>query len=508
MKKILYALLTSVMLISCSENFLNLSPEHYPNEATFFKTESHFTQALNGVYERLRGVTGVQGWVIGEMRSDNAHYIRNNTDRGSQFVYREEIADFINDDQNKWSNEMYYCCYSGISRANTVLDRIKNKNFSEEFTNSIIGETKFLRAFYYFQLVQTFGGVPLHLTEVTGVNDAFLPRASIDEVYTQIIEDVTDAINKLDASQFPQSGKATQGSARMLLAKVLLTKPARDYENAEKQLRELIKMGYELEKNYKDIYETSNKNNKESLFEVQYQQGDQGQHSDWLYYFVPRTANAYIMTGIPDCSTLSWGGWNTPTQDLIDSYEPNDLRIDVSISIAAGHNDKNDYFICDEVLPMNQAENHKYPVTYYFVNKYRHGHAKIYNTDDNWPIYRYADVLLLLAECSLRNGNTAEALSLVNQIRQRAGLKDLISITEETIANERRHEFAFENQRWYDLVRTGKAIEVMNEYGRKVKKLYPYLQERTYKVTSEKLILAIPYHEMQINSQLEQNKGY
>lgn len=508
MNKLLYILLTGVILVSCSDSFLNLSPEHYPNENTFFKTESHFTQALNGAYERLRGVTGVQGWVVGEMRSDNAHYIRNNTDRGAQFVYREEIADFINDDQNQWSNEMYYCCYSGISRVNTVLNRIKNKNFSEKFTQSIVGEAKFLRAFYYFQLVQTFGGVPLYLTEVTGVNDAFLPRASVDEVYTQIMDDVTDAIGKLDAPQFPQIGKVTQGSARMLLAKVLLTKPVRDYENAEKQLRELMKMGYELENVYENIYKTSNKNNKESVFEVQYQQGDQGQHSDWLYYFIPRTANAYVMTGIPDCSTLAWGGWNTPTQDLIDSFEPNDLRVDVSIAVAAGHNDENDYFICDEVLSLNEVAKHSYPVTYYFVNKYRHEHVKIYNTDDNWPIYRYADVLLLLSECCLHGGNMSEALALVNQVRRRAGLHDLTTISEEDIANERRHEFAFENQRWYDLVRTGKAIEVMNEYGKKVKKQYPYLQERTYKVTSEKLIFAIPYHEMQINSQLEQNKGY
>lgn len=508
MKKILYMLFAGIMMISCSDSFLDLSPQHYSNEATFFKTESHFTQAINGVYERLRGVTGVQGWVIGEMRSDNTHYIRNNTDRGAQFVYREEIADFINDDQNQWSNEMYYCCYSGISRANTVLNRIRNKDFSEEFINSVIGEAKFLRAFYYFQLVQTFGGVPLYLSEVTGVNDAFLPRNTVDEVYKQIIDDVTDAIAKLKVPQFPQSGRATQGSARMLLAKVLLTKPEKDYENAEKQLREIMKMGYELEQSYKDIFDISNKNNKESLFEIQYQQGDQGQQSDWLYYFIPRTANAYIITGVPDCSTLNWGGWNTPTQDLIDSYEPNDLRIDVSIAVAAGHNDENDYFICDKVLSMEEASTHNYPVVYYFINKYCHQHAKVYNTDDNWPVYRYADVLLLLAECSLHKGSTTESLTLVNQVRRRAGLDELGSITEEDIANERRHEFAFENQRWYDLVRTGAAIKVMNEYGKKVKKQFPYLQERTYNVTAEKLVFAIPYREMQINSLLKQNEGY
>lgn len=495
-------------MVSCSNDFLNLSPQSYSNEAIFFQTESHFIQALNGVYERLRGVTGVQGWVIGEMRSDNTHYIRNNADRGDQFVFREDIADFINTDQNQWSNEMYYCCYAGISRANTVLNRIKDKNFSEEFTNSIIGEAKFLRAFYYFQLTQIFGGVPLYLEEVTGVNDVFLPRASVDDVYKQIIMDVSDAIKKLKVPEFPQTGRATQGSARMLLAKVLMTKPERDYVGAEAELREIMKMGYDLEQNYKDVFETSNKNNKESLFEVQYQQGDQGQQSDWLYYFVPRTADASLITGVPDCSTLNWGGWNTPTQDLINSYEMGDLRMSFSIAVAGGYNDENEQFVCEKVFALSEMDDYDYPVEYYFINKYRHAHSKIYNTDDNWPIYRYADVLLLLAECTLHNGNIPETLSLVNRIRERAGLGELVNVTEDDIANERRHEFAFENQRWYDLVRTGKAIEVMNTYGQNMKIEYPYLQERTYNVTEQKLIFPIPYREMQINSLLIQNDGY
>lgn len=213
------------------------------------------------------------------------------------------------------------------------------------------------------------------------------------------------------------------------------------------------------------------------------------------------------MTGVPESTTLNTGGWNTPTQDLIDAYEPGDKRLDVSIAIVAGENDKNESFIPATVLPVGDSRLNNYKVQYPFINKYRHPHAKVFNTDDNWPIYRYSDVLLSLAECLLPD-DSGEALTLVNEVRHRAGLDPLNTITEEAIAHERRIEFAFENQRWYDLVRTGKAIDVMNRYEQKTKLLYPYLQERTYQVTQEKLLFAIPYREMQINNLLEQNGGY
>ena len=134
--------------------------------------------------------------------------------------------------------------------------------------------------------------------------------------------------------------------------------------------------------------------------------------------------------------------------------------------------------------------------------------AKIKNTDDNWPIYRYSDVLLSLAECLVYQNKNSEALPFINQVRNRAGLQSLTTVNEEAIAMERKHELAFENHRWFDLLRTGKAIEVMTEHGKQMKALYPYLAERTYQITEEKLLFPIPYRELQINTLLEQNPGY
>lgn len=493
-------------LCSCNESFLDLAPQHELNESTFFQTEDHFTQALHGAYAALRGTTSYYSAIMLEMRSDNTHYIRYEADRAQ--THYEEVADFTNDELNALTDDMYYNCYVGISRVNTILDRIEDRNFSEEFINQITGEAKFLRAYYYFMLVRCFGGVPLYIHEVQDESNAFLGRSSVEEVYEQIRSDITDAISKLPVAQFPQDGSATQGAARMLYADVLMTQPNRDYVEAEAQLRAITQMGYALLPNYSDVFEPSNKNHRESLFEVQYQQGDQEQQSDWLYYFIPRTSEAELITGVSGSNTISDAGWNVPTQAMVDSYEEGDLRINPSISVIAGHNDEFGRFVYDKVLEVGDPEISEYPLFYYFVNKYHHPHAKIKNTDDNWPVYRYSDVLLSLAECLVYQNKNSEALPFINQVRNRAGLQSLTSVNEDAIAMERKHELAFENHRWFDLLRTGKAIEVMTEHGKQMKALYPYLAERTYQITEEKLLFPIPYRELQINTLLEQNPGY
>ena len=136
----------------------------------------------------------------------------------------------------------------------------------------------------------------------------------------------------------------------------------------------------------------------------------------------------------------------------------------------------------------------------------------IYNTDDNWPVYRYADVLLMLAETLNEQGQGAAALPYLNQVRARAGVASS-TVTEQaslrdTIAHERRVELAFENKRWFDLVRTGRAIAVMTAYGVRQRATLPYLLPQSYNVTENKLIYAIPSREVQVNPGLGQNPGY
>lgn len=502
----LYIISILLLMASCSDSFLNLSPESKQTEQTFYLTEDHFEQATNGVYQGLRNIEARTGFIMGEMRSDNTHYVRNEIDRGQRRA--EEIADFTSDAVNTLTEDYYKYCFSAIARANTVIDRIGDRGFTESFNNKIIGQTKFLRAYYYFKLVQYYGPVSLHLEEVKNPDKAFLPRSSVEEVYTAITNDLKDAISRLEDPVFPQSGRITKGTAKMFYAQVLMTMPTRNYALAEQELRDIMKMGYSLI-DYADLFDAKHKNSSESIFELQYKQGDTGQHSTYIYWMMPITNDGVVITGVPGSNNTSNGGFGIPTQELIDSYEAGDRRLNASVSVAVGlTNAQSGIMEIEKVLPVADPAIKEYPSYCYFVKKYNNPHEKVDNTDDNFPIYRYSEVYLLLAECLVEQGRASEALPYVNEVRKRAGLANVAAVTAKVVADERRHEFAFESKRWPDLVRTGQAITVMNEYGKKMKALYPYIESRAYQVNSDKLIFPIPFRQLQINSQLVQNPGY
>ncbi len=511
-KKLLYTTVIVLMLLSgCKKDFLNLTPDSEANAEDFYQTAEQFQQAVNGVYQPLRSTVGESGFIMGEMRSDNTHYDYYAPDRGIHIIRRENIDDFIDDSQNQWTNEYYNTCYVGIARANTVLTRIESVEFDQAAKDQIIGETKFLRAYYYFNLVRYFGGVPLFLTEVEKEADAFLPRSSAEEVYAQIISDAKDAVEKLPVPTFPQNGRANKGSASTLLAEVYMTR--KEFAVAEPLLRSVTTMGYGLLPTYSDAFQLGNKNSRESVFEIQFMMGDQGQQSMFTYWFVPKAANVELITGVAS-NTLNFGGWNVPTDNMLMTYEQGDSRKDASIGIAEGIIGSDGSFI---IQASRSIEGYVVPagkVAKPFVKKYLHPHSRERNTDDNWPVYRYSNVLLMLAECLNEVGNSGDALTYVNQVRKRAGA-NLPNIVEagkvalgDIIAHERRVELAFENHRWHDLVRTGKAIEVMNAHGTQMKAAYNFISPSAYNVTPDRLIFPIPYLEMQLNKALTQNPGY
>lgn len=504
-------MLLLLALSSCSKDFLNLTPDSEPNAEDFYQTEEQFEQAVNGVYQTLRATVNESGYLMGEMRSDNTHYDYYAPDRGIHIIRRENLDDFLDDSQNQWTNDYFNNCYVGIAKANTILDRIEAATFDQSAKDPIIGETKFLRAYYYFNLVRYFGGVPLHMKEVLKQEDAFLPRSSVDEVYELVISDLTDAIAKLPQPSFPQNGRATKGSASMMLAEVYMTR--KDFAQAEPLLRSITTMGYDLLPNYADVFSTGNKNSRESIFEIQFMMGDQGQQSMFTYWFIPKSNDVALITGVTS-NTLNYGGWNVPTADMMAAYEAGDSRKNASVGVAEGVIGSDGSFTIQAVKNSDGYTTPSGKVSKLFVKKYLHQHNRERNTDDNWPIYRYSDALLLFAECLNENGKAGEALQYINQVRKRAGAT-LPAITTtgkqalaEAIAHERRVELAYENHRWHDLVRTGKAIEVMNTHGVEMKQQYNYISKNAYKVTENRLIFPIPYLEMQLNNQLTQNPGY
>ncbi|MCT1525237.1 RagB/SusD family nutrient uptake outer membrane protein [Sphingobacterium hotanense] len=508
------ALFTSTFFIASCNQFLELSPEDQLSGKTFFKTENDFRQALYAAYNPLR-VVGPD-FYTSEMRSDNTHYEYNPGNQGTVIYMRQDIADFTYNSSNDYSASIYTKSYQGISRANIVIGRLENADIADDVKKSIEGQARFLRAFYYFKLVQYFGRVPLYLTEVVNEPDAFKAQSSVDDVYSQIVVDAEKAIELLDVpKKFPQTGEATKGAASMLLAKVYATR--KEYTKAISLLKSIETMGYDLLPKYEDVFKTSNKNSKESLFEVQFKEGlTDGMQSDFIYTFLPRCYNtAPITFGVASNNTSNTGGgWNTPTQEMIAAYEAGDSRLEASIGIAEGTYDASNYF----KLEANKAvTGYKAPagkVGVPYIKKYLNPHVNPNNTNDNWPVFRYADALLLMAEVYNEMGNAQAALPYLNKVRQRAmPSAPGIAITNQAqlkdiILHERRIELAFENHRWFDLLRSGKAVEIMKANAVWMKANYPYLSNTSYEINANKLLLPIPFSEIGVNPKLEQNPGY
>lgn len=516
MKKILIIGAIALGLVSCNDEFLELYPLDKTTTETFYQTESDFNQALNGVYGPLRHVYGTENrlYVLTEQRADNVHYTYYAPDRGGSAGSNEPISNFFNlDGLNGRTNGVWERIYIGIARANTLLDHVEGApEFSPGIMDNIVGQAKFLRAFYYFHLVQLYGDVPLHLKEVKTPEESFLPRTPVNDVYAAIISDVTDAITKLPVVSFKdgkQSGRATEGTARMLYAYVLMTKPDRDYVEAEKQLRAVLAMDYDLESDYATVFDPLFKNGKESIFEIQYLQGDVRMENAVIYDFLPRAGDHTLITGVTGGGNDLDGGWMVPTQAMIDSYESGDVRLNKSIAIAVGTGEPYGLMVPEAVLTPGDPDIANYPIARAFTKKFLHEFSKQKNTDDNWPVYRLSDTYLLLAECLVQQGKGGEASQYVEQVRKRAGLQSTpATITIDDILMERKHELAFEGHRWYDLLRTGKAIETMKAFGTYIRTQDENLISGTYDIKPEYLLYPIPYSDIQLNNKLVQNPGY
>ena len=484
--------------VSC-DDFLETAPADSLTTSTFYKTDEDFNQAINAVYEELQMIYGRSfddnpgegAWIMGEMRSDNTCFILNTGNRGWEAT--EYVDVFLDEEQNDYTNYKYYYSFILINRANQVLSELDNAEVTESVANSVKGQALFLRALTFFDLVQYYGDIPLPLDATISMDGTALPRSEKSTVYNQIIEDVIIAMSLLPNKSEQGDGQATSGAAKMLLGNVYIV--LEDWEKAEIVLKEIVDSGeYSLLDDYSNIYSTSNKNHAESIFEVQYMQGaTQELYSNFIYNFLPRLDDPSIVTGVSG-SANSQGGWNTPTPDIIESYETGDVRKAASIGYVNG-----------------------YP----YIKKYLHEHSLWNNTDDNWPVYRYAETLLYLAEAINEQSRSGEALSYLNEVRIRAGLSEVTTTSQselrDIIMHERRIELAFENKRWLDLVRTGNAIDVMKAHGAKILSdpqayYYPVgYSPATAAFTDldeHRLVFPIPYRELQLNPDLSQNLGY
>ena len=487
MKKYIILLFLAIFILEgCWDDFLKENPVDSLTANNYYNTESDFLYAVNSAYTSLQQLYGSTSntwngsyWAFSEMRSDNTTYQYNTVDlSGSRY---EEMDKFIMYTDNDLLSSCWNNSYIGIAKCNSILHYIADKEF--DLKDQFTGEVKFLRALYYEHLVQYFGAVPLSTSLVQSYEEAYSTdrRTSVDSVYTQIIDDLNDAKEKLPSSYSSADwGRATEGAARTLLADVYMWRG--NYSDATTELEKVQTLGYGLLPDYANVFDINNEENNEIIFSVQYIGGNSGLGSFYMYRFLPwNSGTDLIAKGQYQART----GENIPTTDLLDCFEANDTRK----NMIAYYVDENSETI---------------PYTTKFMDE---GHTVRGQAGNDFPVYRYSKVLLMLAECYLEEGKNGEAMNLVNQVRNRAGLADLTSISLDDIVQERRVEFFCEADRWDVLVRTGKANEVMLAHGIRQKQERPVaVGSSSYKTI--KLLFPIPSDVIDLNPNIEQNPEY
>ena len=484
MKNIVISFLTLVFLLmgtSGCNSFLDLTPISVANVNAFYKTSQDAVLSVNACYSSLLDIYRGDLWVLGEVASDNTE------DPDAS------IDNFTIDPNNGTVENFWRRLYSGISRCNTVLNRVPGISMDETLKQRLLLEARYLRAFYYFQLVQYFGDVPLVEDEVTSLDANLIERTSITKIYEFIIKDLTAAEALPIKYEGVNIGRATSGSAKMMLAKVYLV--LKNYPLASAKCKEVINSGaYSLLPNYADVFTVANNNSAESIMDIQFSVGAQAgtgsfPGNTFFETFAPNGSGS-IVTGINGSNP---GGRNVPTNNLISAYEPNDPRLLVSLATSY-----------TRPGPPAQVININYILKTLDPTATAGGIGQ--GSREGWKALRYADLLLMNAEALNEiSGGNPEAFTSINLVRKRARgnapatvLPDLAGLSQTAfrtaVERERRVELAFENHRWTDLVRTGRVKDVM-------KPLKPNFQDRN-------LLLPIPQREIIVNKLLSQNTGY
>ncbi len=488
-KTIITFFLSAGLFVSCTD--LEVTPDSFVTEENYFITQDDAVASVTAVYASLSLDPGEQSlfgrnlYFLTDMGSDYAAAGVSATNpqvRAMSALTHDATTDRV---QVAWRQ-----IYAGINRANVSIDNIPKVSGNEVIKTRLINEAKFIRGLLYFQAVRLWGGVPIVLHEATSIELGGLKtnRATVEEVYTQIVKDLTDAEALPAVYTAADAGRATSGAAKAILAKVYLTR--KDWPNAISKSREVINggYGYALFEEFQDIFTKTKKNGKEHIFSVQFEPNQAGNGSSGS------TFQATSFTGFT-------------------ATEPADIISDVALfyDIYAAGDKRRDVSYAKQLL--NPATGALYTFPKPIFKKYLDltNLATPANVSINFPVIRYADILLSLAEAiNEQSGPTAESYELINQIRRRAFGKaittpdatvDLTGLNQATfraaIQEERKKEFVQEGQRWFDLVRWGTLVTEVKKVTAK------------NSVSERNNLYPIPQSERNINPDgLPQNPGY
>jgi hypothetical protein len=492
MKKYLFAGILAALLSGC-DNLLDKDPLATLSVASGYRTPEDAMKALSAAYNPLYNYPGYDGYSIYDVASDNA---LKGGEGPSDGVYFNELANFTIPTTNTIAIQVWRNSYLGIFRTHLVLENVPGIEMNEADKARILGEARFLRAYYYFILVTLFGDVPL--IETSMVKAAEVARNPKTEVYQLIESDLNVAINVLPSrSNLPvsENGRITKGAAQAYLGKVFLYKG--DFVNAEKWFKTVIDSGeYRLVDDFSSLFTIAGEFGPENIFEIN--------HMHSAQYMVARNLGA-----IRQGSAGMYGyGFANPTQDLVDAFEPGDPRLWQTV------------YKQGDVMPDGKIADVGNSETGYMNKKAYLLASDFPPTGD--PIHsgkneiklRYGMLLLWYAEAANENGNAAAAQGSLNEVRRRArqGKEDVLpdvttTSTEElreAIYHEQRVEYAMENHRFFDLVRQGRAGNVLRAYAEK----YNTVKGKNFRDGINE-VLPIPQSEIDDSQgRLKQNDGY
>lgn len=439
---------------SCTDDFVTISPEYSIDSENFFNSQEDYYLALVASYDLLQAT--YPNVIVGEFAS-------NNTLCGGEspvdVIGWQQIDDMIHTSTNSNLKDIWDWMFSGVQRCNYFMEFKDKTGF--EGKDLMIGEIRFLRAYYNFELVKWFGPVPLKIDERFKPGDAeSIPRSPVSDVYAQIETDLLAAIEVLPEVQV-SAGRATKGAAQALLGKAYLFQDK--FAESAEVLDQVINDGYySLAANYNDMFEADGENGPESIFEVQYFEFE-GASFDCLQCSEGNVAVGFSgVRGYVGPLFTPGFSFNVPVQEAVDAFEPGDLRKGVTIldivawadSTGAEYTTGNEHtgFFNRKYIPRKRSEGAA-------------GDQNLTNPN-NYRAIRFADVLLMAAEANNRGGiSDAKAQEYLNRVRARAFGDENHSITvsgaalTDAIYHERRVELMGEGHHFFDLVRTGRASE-------------------------------------------------
>ena len=450
MKQLIYALGISLLLpvmSSCSD-FLEENPYGTVTPDTFYKTEQDAIMAGTSCYKQMSDPTNF--WApgldaVGNIQSDDIFPFLGWTGMLPTYQYDENYETV----KGCWN-----AAYKGISRCNTCIDNVAPMEISDKIKNEVLGQARFIRAYWYFRLVRLYGGVPLVVNEYTSLENLYPERASVESVYKQILEDLAFAAENLP-TQWPstEAGRVTKGTAMSYMSLVYLN--LKNWKEAEKWAVEVMKLEeegvYELLADYSTIHLEENENNKESILELQYSTEFS---TNWRpVYLGPRGVNLARHAAY---------GWIQCSESIVNEFEPGDKRFGATF-----FQDGEKLTIGLEEVVYSAEMALAYGPTPHDVKKGNVFSGDARQIGINTIVMRYAEVILFRAEALNELGRTNEAIPLLKRIRDRAGLETKTAYSQDemrkAIRHERRVEFAFEDVRGWDLIRWGIQEETLGK---------------------------------------------